>query len=570
MALVNQVINHYASALTPESLFTLIEVTGPDAQRFLQAQTTSDVRSLKAGQGQPSSLLDRKAKIQSYFYLYFAAPEHYLIVTINSQAEGILEHLQKFTFADRVDYSICPDKSLIVSGTKAFIQLKPLLFEGISTACNGATQGCDMLKSGDGAVRLFRLDLAPCSTCVVFYDNKSASLIDKLKPHFDALSQQELTVRRVEAGIALPGVDYTDLGIVELSLSDPAISYTKGCFQGQEVLARVKLQGTPARQLTGLTISQINGTLAVNSPILVDGEEIGTFASNAYSQRLGQNIALAFIKRDFRTPERVYQAHCDDQDFEATVTVLPFIPIMSDEQLATLLYDEALQDFAREQNELAIQKLKEAIVLRPTFEDAYESLGVIISKTEGHSTHEAIEIMNELVKLNKDSVMAHTNLSVFYVELGDKEKAEEEKAISMSIRMQLAAKQAMQEMKSKEDQAAKIKETEERMKMFAEVIKIDADDLFANQGLGNCHNILGNYKEALLYLNKAITIKSNHTQTYEELATAYLGLNDQDGARAALEKGIEVAAVKGDMTPLKAMQEKLATLKAKAGSTSNC
>lgn len=567
MTLSNQVSKvHYPSALMTESLFTLIEVTGADSLRFLQAQTTSDVRSLKVGQGQPSSLLDRKAKIQSYFYLYFCAPQKYYIVTVAPQAEAILEHLQKFTFADQVEYRICADKSLIVSGTKSFIQLKPILYKGASPNESGAI---DLLISQDEQIKLFKISMAPCCTCVVFYDALS-NLPVKLKEHFATLTEEELTIRRIEAGVTVPGIDYNDLGIVELSLSDAAISYTKGCFQGQEVLARVKMQGSPAKQLTGLILGGADGTLPINSPIVVDGQEIGTIASNGYSQRLDKNIALAFIKRDFRTPDKVYKAKCHEKDIEVTVTLLPFIPTVTDEILATLLFDEALQDFAREKNELAIEKLKEAIILNPTFEDAYESLGVIISKTEGHSTDEAIAVMNELVRLNPDSVMAHTNLSVFYVEQGNKEKAEEEKAISMSIRMQQAARQAMQEMKSKEDLAAKIKETEERMKMFAEVIKIDAEDLFANQGLGNCHNILGNYKEALTYLNKAIAIKANHTQTYQELADAYLGLNDLDGARQALEKGIEVAAVKGDMTPLKAMQDKLATLKQKTGSASTC
>ena len=172
--------------------------------------------------------------------------------------------------------------------------------------------------------------------------------------------------------------------------------------------------------------------------------------------------------------------------------------------------------------------------------------------------------MEKLVALNPDSIMAHANLSVFYLEKGDKEKAEEEKAISMSIRMREAAKLAMQEKKEKEDKEALIKESQERIKMFLQVLEIDAEDLFANQGLGNCYNILGEFEKAEEYLQKAIAIKPNHTQCYEDLAAALAGQGKIKEAVSAYQKGIEVAAQKGDMQPLKRMKEKLLALEAKS------
>ncbi len=192
-------------------------------------------------------------------------------------------------------------------------------------------------------------------------------------------------------------------------------------------------------------------------------------------------------------------------------------------------------------------------------EDAYEALGVILSK-EGQ-IDEAVQLMEALARINPDSIMAYANLSVFYLEQGGgKEKAEEAKAQSMSIRMRLAAKEAMQQHKEKEDSAKIEAEARERQAMFEQVIEIDADDLFANNGLGNCYNILKEYALAEKYLLKALAIKPAHTVAYQELGTTYEGLGQLDKAVAIYKAGIDVAAQKGDMTPLKAMQNRLNAL----------
>ena len=88
-----------------KSAFSLLEAKGEEAQRFLQAQTTSDVKALAKGDGQPSALLDRKAKIQAYFYLFCASDDFqsYFIVCDKRQKQAIAEHLDKFIFADKVE-----------------------------------------------------------------------------------------------------------------------------------------------------------------------------------------------------------------------------------------------------------------------------------------------------------------------------------------------------------------------------------------------------------------------------------------------------------------------------------
>ncbi len=547
--------------------FGLLSLKGPDAKRFLQSQCTSDVNALASKQGQPSSLLDRKALIIAYFHLYCLSQEHYLLAAPKIQIDALKSHLDRFIFADKVeieeeDFAACT----LLSGETAALKVRNLV-RSLGTNNKQELSLQDLIETDAGYI--LRLPMQS-TDCFLFFSNEGGKTAALALPELDA---KEIEARRVEAGYALLAVDYKDTLLVELSLASPAVSYTKGCFQGQEVLARVKAQGSPTRQLMGLVLDRAIDLAPMSEIRLAPGqasankEIAGTIASQAYSPRLQKHLALAFLKRDLRVPGRKLEISTESGPVTGEVTTLPFIENKSDADLAKVLFDQALDLFTRQNDtEQAIERLEEALYLNPAYEDAFEALGVILSKHENAEGYidKAISVMEKLVALNPDSIMAHANLSVFYLEKGDKEKAEEEKAISMSIRMREAAKLAMQEKKEKEDKETLIKESQERIKMFLQVLEIDADDLFANQGLGNCYNILGEYDKAEEYLQKAIAIKPNHTQCYEDLAAALAGQGKIKEAVSAYQKGIEVAAQKGDMQPLKRMKEKLSALEAKS------
>lgn len=557
--------------------FGLLSLKGPDAKRFLQSQCTSDVNALASKQGQPSSLLDRKALIIAYFHLYCLSQEHYLLAAPKIQIEALKSHLDRFIFADKVeiveeDFAACT----LLSGETTALKVRNLT-KNLGTNNKQELSLQDLIETDAGYI--LRLPMQS-TDCFLFFSKEGGQSPALALPELDA---EEIAARRVEAAYALLAVDYKDALLVELSLASPAVSYTKGCFQGQEVLARVKAQGSPTRQLMGLVLDRAIDLAPMSEIRLAPGKEsagkesagkesankeiAGTIASQAYSPRLQKNLALAFLKRDLRVPGRKLEISTESGPVTGEVTTLPFIENKSDADLAKVLFDQALDLFTRQNDtEQAIERLEEALYLNPAYEDAFEALGVILSKHENAEGYidKAISVMEKLVALNPDSIMAHANLSVFYLEKGDKEKAEEEKAISMSIRMREAAKLAMQEKKEKEDKEALIKESQERIKMFLQVLEIDAEDLFANQGLGNCYNILGEFEKAEEYLQKAIAIKPNHTQCYEDLAAALAGQGKIKEAVSAYQKGIEVAAQKGDMQPLKRMKEKLLALEAKS------
>jgi folate-binding protein YgfZ len=553
----------------------LIEVYGADATRFLQAQTTNDLARLAPGQSQKSALLDRKAHVQAIFDLY-RHNTSYRIVAEKEQIENIISHLEAFHFADKVEFLDCSQTGsfFAVQGPKS----RKAISEGVAGKQLEDALNLDLndLRLWKINVHVFKKSLTGDEGYLIWV--KSSDCADFERDFTAAcrslglteLTKDTLEVARVEAGMARFGVDFDGQNILpETGYDDEAVSYTKGCFQGQEVLARIKNQGAPTRALIGLMFPQgIVRNYSSGTRILVEHEgvqcEAATIKSIVFSQAMNRMLAIASIKRDYRVPGQTLSAEIDGEKLDIAVTLLPFRKGESASVAARELLERALLlftkevDGAQEKESNSIALLRQAIELDPGLEDAYEALGVILSRRE--RLDEAIAVMKHLVELNPDSVMAHTNLSVFYVDQGRKEEAEEEKAISMSIRMRLAAKEASQALKEKEEAAKKVQEAGERLKMFEEVLAIDADDLLANYGVGSCLVALEQYADAVQYLKKALSIKPSHTVAYVSLAEAFIALNEKDNARETLKKGIEVASKRGDMTPLKDMQARLAEL----------
>ena len=135
--------------------YLLIEVKGEDAERFLQAQTTSDVKALQIGDGQESSLLDRKAKVIAYFNLYKKSPTAFLILAPEAQKQAIIEHLERFIFADKVEvvplvFPFCQ----LVSGSHASLKLP-----------SPASTRAALMPLNKGFIA--RIHITPCPTFII-------------------------------------------------------------------------------------------------------------------------------------------------------------------------------------------------------------------------------------------------------------------------------------------------------------------------------------------------------------------------------------------------------------------
>ena len=131
-------------------------------------------------------------------------------------------------------------------------------------------------------------------------------------------------ILRIENGVPLYGVDMDETTIVPELGIDGLISYNKGCYIGQEIIARIHFRGHVAKRLTGLVLSEppaVAGGLTLGMELTSsDGKNAGRITSVTFSPKLGKTIALAFVRYDYLTEGTELKIG----DTIVTVTNLPF------------------------------------------------------------------------------------------------------------------------------------------------------------------------------------------------------------------------------------------------------
>ena len=118
-----------------------------------------------------------------------------------------------------------------------------------------------------------------------------------------------LEILRIEAGVPRYGVDMDETNVVTEAALDDAVSYTKGCYVGQEIIARIKYRGHVAKKLSGLAFEQAVKVEVGATIKSADDKEIGRITSVTYSPHLGRTIALGYLKYDYLAPGYQREGH---------------------------------------------------------------------------------------------------------------------------------------------------------------------------------------------------------------------------------------------------------------------
>jgi len=544
--------------------FGVVKIAGPDAASFLQARSTNDVLALTDGSGESNSLLDRTGHLQAYFSLHLIE-EAFIAIIDSASVPRFIEELERFHI--REEFKIADSSSEWV----AIAVQGPLSRKILRIAIENFPE--DMLEYDIRKTQFWRRDCLIARRSITGEEGyiilvllrDADPILKELRrvgsEHgFVELSSEALDLAQLEAGLPRFNVDIgpEDL-LTDTGPQEETVSYTKGCYVGQEVVARIKTYSAPRKALVGLEFSEdILEPPPFGADCQRNGERIGSLKSSFWSPTLRKVIALAYLAREHRTPGDLLELEIAGKNYKASPALLPFYKAKSAQERARSLYEKGLSEFASGDENQAIAMLSEALEFNPAYLDCCESLGVMLSRRG--ELDEAIALMKRLAELDASSVMAHTNLSIFYMQQGNKDAAEEEKAIAMSLQMAKIAAQARSEMQQEEDDRIRIEDIRHRMGMFREVLGIDNEDQLANYGLGNLHVEVGEHAEAVPLLEKAIALKPSHTVAYLALGTAYEGLRDTENAIATYKLGITVASNRGDMQPLKKMQARLASL----------
>ena len=230
---------------------------------------------------------------------------------------------------------------------------------------------------------------------------------------------------------------------------------------------------------------------------------------------------------------------------------------------AERLYQEALESFRSGNIQRAITVLERSLAVKPEFPDALEALGVCYSKE--NRLDEAIDVMKRLIKMAPNHIMAHANLSRFYVQKGMILEAEQEQAEArrLSWKEELKAQKSVHsdplqtaEQISKENE----REIESRIDRYQKVIQLDPQDVLGYFSLGTACLDAKRLEEARSAFEKAVRVDPNHSPSYFSLGLALESLKQVPEAIKVYENGIKVADSRGDMIPLRKMEARLRML----------
>ena len=305
----------------------LVRVTGRERQRFVHAMVSNDTQSLQPGQGCYATFLNAKGHLMADFIVY-AEADAYLLELEPQVVRPFITAIEDFVISEDVTFH---DESghcgiVALQGpraadllTRAVGQEMPALRMYASTTCQLAGQAVRCMRRSYTGELGYQLLTAPAALPEVW----NALWAHREACEARAVGLEMLDVARIEAGIPVYGRDMTEETIpVEANL-DAALSYTKGCYIGQEVIARIEARGHVNRKLVGLLL---DGTRLPESgaKIISPQREVGWITSAAYSPACQQNIALGYVRREVLTPGTHLEVRTQDSILKATVAALPF------------------------------------------------------------------------------------------------------------------------------------------------------------------------------------------------------------------------------------------------------
>ncbi len=282
---------------------------GPDAAEYLQGQLTNDVEALQAGEGCYSALLDRKGHMQADMRVLRPQLEEIWIDTEAVALEATRGHLEMYKIgrevelsdvtAERAILSLIGPRSAEIAGTPPLPEFscEETSMAGIDILAAGTRQGIDLVAPIAGVERLREALLGAGAAEV---------------------GAEAAEILRVEAGIPRFGAEMgTETMPAEAGIVDAAVSFTKGCYIGQETVARLHYKGRPNRLLRGL---RLDAPTEPGAGLRLAEKEVGRIGTSCVSPARGP-IALAIIRRE---AEPGAELAVGEDGVKAHVVDLPF------------------------------------------------------------------------------------------------------------------------------------------------------------------------------------------------------------------------------------------------------
>ncbi|MGI8984234.1 MAG: YgfZ/GcvT domain-containing protein [Acidimicrobiales bacterium] len=268
-----------------------VRAAGPDVFPFLQGQLSQDLAGLTAGASTWALLLQPQGKVTALLRVLRVAEEEFVLETDAGYGPAVIERLNRFRLRVKADLDPLAWRCVAVRGPKAH-ELVP---EGVVADWPGLP-GRDLVGESPPV---------PAGVAMCGPDAYEAV--------------------RIEAGIPVMGRELDEGTIpAEAGVVDRSVSFTKGCYTGQELVARIDSRGgNVARRLRGLVLA--GGPAPVGATVSTDAKVVGTLTSVAFSPGLGATVALAYLRRAVEPPADVV-VEWDGGSSPARAEALPLEP----------------------------------------------------------------------------------------------------------------------------------------------------------------------------------------------------------------------------------------------------
>ena len=264
----------------------VFELSGPEAAEFLQGQVTNDVEALEPGQGCYAALLDHKGKIRTDMRVLRLAPDRLIVEAEGTSRAALDRTFEMYSLGRQVSHTDLSADHHVLS------LIGPAAREGLDPAPGEAEHAHVLTPYGVAVATDVGVDL-------ICGERQAAAARAELD--VPGVSADAAECLRIERGRPRLGFELDGAIPQEAGLNDRAVSFSKGCYVGQETVARLHYKGKPNRHLRGLRLS---APAERGDSITLGERQVGTIASTCVSPIHGP-IALALIRREAAPDDRV-------------------------------------------------------------------------------------------------------------------------------------------------------------------------------------------------------------------------------------------------------------------------
>lgn len=319
------VVRDGGAGLIDQSSRGRILVSGSEAVMFLNGLITNDMKTLAANSWMLAAFANVQGRLLASVRIAHRE-DGFLIDTQSATRETVITLLDRFTLAGDFRLQDLTDETAMfsVQGRRA-----SEIISGVvgAEAARVERQKIVNAEFGDATVKVIRATHTAEDGFDLFIEaNNSSELSDTLMASGAApISNVTFETLRIEAGVPLYGIDMDENNVVTETNLDDAVSFTKGCYVGQEIIVRIKHRGHVAKKLSGVVLDDSTPVPRNSKIISSEGKEIGRVTSSTFSPRLGRAVALGYLKYDYLAAGTEVKIAAPESETNATVADLPLV-----------------------------------------------------------------------------------------------------------------------------------------------------------------------------------------------------------------------------------------------------